>query len=192
MPEPTAAKPITEHKIPGTDIPDITKAEPGASDREKRWMSRVAVTTAVLATLASLATMFAGNHLSAAMFEQIKGSDQWNYFQAKSLKLAIAESKIEMLPAMGKSASPEDAAKVERYQQEQKTIEGIARTHEAAANDHLRRQKQLSNASTALQIGIALSAVALLTKKNLLWALSIGAGLVGVVFFAFGLLGGAS
>jgi len=186
------AKPITEHKIPGTEIPDITKAEPGASAREKSWMSRVAVTTAVLATLASLATMFAGNHLSEAMLERIRGSDQWNFFQAKGIKLAIAESQVEMLPAMGKPARAEDTAKVDRYQQEQKKIEGDAHAHDAAADDHLRRQKILSRASTALQVGIALSAVALLTKKNLLWALSIAAGLVGVAFFAQGLLGGAS
>jgi len=38
----------------GTDIPDVADAAPG-SDALKRWMSRSAVPTAVLAILAAMA-----------------------------------------------------------------------------------------------------------------------------------------
>src|SRR5215470_14884716 len=98
------AKPITDTKIPGTDVPDVTKA--AAEDpAQKKWMSRVAVTTAILATCASLATMFATTHLNKSMLSTIEESDQWAYYQAKGVKLAVLESKMELLPAVGKAPS---------------------------------------------------------------------------------------
>lgn len=182
-------KPVTDTKIPGTDIPDITKV-PAESDAQRKWMSRVAVTTAILATLASLASMFATNHLNQAMISVIEESDQWNFFQAKGMKLAIVESKMDLLPAMGRAVPEEDSAKAKRYASEQEDIKAKAEKFKADAADHRTRQAQLSKASTAFQIAIALCAVALLVKKNVFWVLSLlGAG-VGLVFFIMGLLPG--
>ncbi len=182
-------KPVTDNKIPGTDIPDITKA-PAENEGQRKWMARVAVTTAILATLASLATMFATNHLNQAMISVIEESDQWAFFQAKGMKLAILESKMELLPAIGKPVSDEDTAKAKRYREEQAPIKESAEKNKSAAADHRRRQAILSNASTAFQIAIALSAVALLVKKNAFWGLSILGGCVGLVFFVIGMLPG--
>ena len=182
----TKPKPITADKIPGTDVPDVTRA-PADSEAQKRWMSRVAVTTAILATLASLATMFSTTHLNQAMIEEIKASDQWNFYQAKGIKLAVLESRMELLPALGKTVSEEDRAKSERYQKEQGEISEEAKARQSAAADHRKRQGRLSNASTAFQVSIALAAVALLVKKNVFWVLSILGGCVGVGFFAWGM-----
>jgi hypothetical protein len=182
-----STKPVTDRKIPGTDVPDVSQA-PGLDDRAKRWMSLVAATTAVLATLASLSSMFATNHLNKAMLDRIKASDQWNYFQAKGLKLAIVEGRLSQASEEGKPAPESLVANAQRYRDEQKAIETEARAGEASAEDHLRRQGQLSNASTALQIGIALAAVAILVRRNAFWSLAIVAGLVGAVFMTRGLL----
>jgi hypothetical protein len=179
-------KRISEEKIPGTDIPDVTKAQ--ADPSEKRWMSRVAVTTAILATFASLATMFATNHLNKAMIEEIKAADQWAFFQAKGIKLAVLESRLELLPALGKPIAPEDTARAERYKKEQEEISGDARAAHGRAANHRARQGRLSNGSTAFQIAIALCAVALLTRKNVFWMLALAGGAVGLVFFAMGLV----
>ncbi len=179
-------KRISEEKIPGTDIPDVTKAQ--GDPAEKRWMSRVAVTTAILATLASLATMFATNHLNQAMIDEIKAADQWAFFQAKGIKLAVLESRLELLPALGKAVTPEDTARADRYKSEQEDIKAHATAAHSAAADHRSRQGKLSNASTAFQVAIALCAVALLTRKDMFWMLAIAGGAVGVVFFVMGLL----
>ena len=74
-PTPKPPKPVTATKIMGTDIPDVTDAAPG-SDALKRWMSRSAVPTAVLAILAAMASSFASSHLNKAMIDQIRASDQ--------------------------------------------------------------------------------------------------------------------
>ena len=179
-------KKISDEKIPGTDIPDVTKAA-AETPVEKKWMARVAVTTAILATFASLATMFASNHLNQAMIEEIKGADQWAFFQAKGLKLAVLEGRMELLPILGKVVSPEDTARADRYKREQEEISADAKKHQASGANHRKRQGLLSNASTAFQVAIALAAVALLTRKNAFWGLSIVGGIVGLVFFVMGL-----
>ncbi len=180
-------KPITDTKIPGTDIPDITKAY-SEDPAQKKWMARVAVTTAVLATLASLASMFATNHLNQAMISVIEESNQWAFFQAKGVKLAVLESKIELLPAMGKEPTADDTGRVTRYKDEQATIKKDAEKHHAAADDHRRRQATLSRASTFFQVAIALCAVALLVRKNGFWLLSLLLGVGGAVFFVMGIV----
>ena len=181
-------KKISEEKIPGTDIPDVSKSST-ASPAEKKWMARVAVTTAILATLASLASMFATNHLNNAMLEEVKTSNQWAYFQAKGLKLAVLESKMELLPTLGKPNDAADTERAARYEREQTEIKATAELHQAAAANHRWRQGRLSHASTAFQVSIALCAVALLTRKNGFWILSMGGGVVGCVFFVIGLVG---
>lgn len=182
-------KAISDTKIPGTDIPDITKAHT-EDPAQKRWMARVAVTTAVLATFASLASMFATNHLNQAMISVIEESNQWAFFQAKGVKLSVLESKIELLPAMGKAPTEDDTGRVTRYKGEQADIKKDAEKHHLAADDHRRRQSVLSRASTAFQVSIAMCAVALLVRKNGFWMLSLLGGAAGLVFFVMGMLPG--
>ncbi len=184
--KPNPPKPVTANKIMGTDIPDVTGAAAG-SDALKRWMSRVAVTTAVLATLAAMASSFASSHLNEAMIEQIRASDQWAYYQAKGVKLTVLESKLETLPALGKEITAADTARAERYKAEQTEISTAAKGHEASCQDHRARYRIIGRAITAFQIAIALSAVALLLQRNWFWFISMAVGAVGAAFLTFGM-----
>jgi len=109
----------------GTDIPDVTDAAPG-SDALKRWMSRAAVATAVLAILAAINSSFASSHLNKAMIDQIRASDQLACYQAKGVKLTFLESNLETLPALGKEITTTDTARAERYKNEQAEISAAA------------------------------------------------------------------
>lgn len=188
-----AAKPVTATKIPGTNVPDVTVVE-GVEQETKRFMSRVAVTTAILATLASVASMFSTSHLNQAMLDQIKSADQWAFFQAKGVKLAVLESKLELLEQLGKETvaaeakGEKDTDRVARYKKEQDEIKTEAARRESSADAHRTRHITLGRASTAFQVAIALAAIALLVRKPLLWYLSMGLGLVGSVFFVLGMI----
>jgi len=182
-----SAKPITDTKIPGTNVPDITRVE-GVEQETKRFMSRVAVTTAILATLASVASMFSTSHLNQAMLDQIKSADQWAFFQAKGVKSAVLESKMELVRELGKEAVPADVERAARYKREQEEIKTEAAGREASADQHRTKHVTLGRASTAFQVAIALAAIALLVRKPMLWYLSMGLGLVGSVFFVMGMV----
>jgi len=190
----TREKPITERKIPGTDVPDVSSMPDsgGESASQKRWLSRVGVTTAVLAACASVATMFSASYLNKAMLEQIVTSDSWNYYQAKGVKLAVLESRMELLAALGKPpaelpGAESDPARAERYRNEQNDIKTEAEKHKQLTSEYQARHSRLALASTASQIAIAMAAVALLTRKNSFWLLSVVVGVVGIGLLVYGL-----
>src|SRR5437016_767559 len=60
------------------------------------WISWVALSTAVLAVLAAIAGLLSGKHANEAMMSQIEASDQWSYYQAKSIKAALLDVKISL------------------------------------------------------------------------------------------------
>src|SRR5258708_14350386 len=97
---------------------------------------RVAIFTAVLATVGAIVRFFGGDTQNTALLkkneavlERAEASDQWNFYQAKSMKQNLAELA---------AAINTDPKKIEFYQSEvkryapaQKTIAKHAREHEA-------------------------------------------------------------
>src|SRR4051812_25778835 len=86
------------------------------------WIMQVALSSAVTAALAAVAALKAGHTANEAMVAQIESADQWNYFQAKSIKAALLRSKIDILSAMGKPVPEKDSAKAREYENEQEEI----------------------------------------------------------------------
>ncbi len=146
------------------------------------FISLVAVTTAILAAFAAVVSLLAGGHANEAMIEQIQSSDQWAFFQAKSIKASILETKIAVLTAQGQPANPKDQEKLTKYKEEQEEIKQIAESKHHHAEQHLHRHELLASGVTLLQIAIAIGAISALTKKRAFWAGSIVAGLCGVGF----------
>src|ERR1043166_6477057 len=54
----------------------------------ERWMLGVALSSALLASLAAVASLQAGHSSHEAMISQIESANQWSYFQSKSIKEA--------------------------------------------------------------------------------------------------------
>jgi hypothetical protein len=183
-------KPITETKIPGTDVPDVTKAAEGIeSERQKKWMARVAVSTAVMAAVAAIASSMATGNLNEAMFQQIREADRWSFYQAKSIKEAVLEGRIATAESLNAPVSDADREKLKRYGEEKEEIKKDAQACRALSDKHMARYAKMSRAATASQIGIALGAVALLLRRNVFWGLALAAGAVGAAFLAMGLMG---
>src|ERR1039457_5123629 len=82
-----------------------------ASHSGERWTLGVALTCAILAAMAAVGAMKAGHYSNEAMMLQIESANQWNYFQAKSIKEAQLKTKGEILGALGKPASETDQTK---------------------------------------------------------------------------------
>src|SRR5437868_1243520 len=138
---------------------------------------QLAVVTAILATVGALfgymggATQaHSGLFKNDAAIKKTEASNQWNYFQAKSTKQSLAELARDLAP---EDRKPFYQAKVDRYEKEKNEIKATADKLEADAKafDEL-SEKQLhehhswAQATTALQIAIALAAIALLTKRR--------------------------
>src|ERR1700757_182426 len=91
------------------------------------WISWVALSTALLAVLAAIASLLSGQHANEAMMDQIEASDQWSYYQAKSIKASVLDAKMSLTGAPNES----DQSKRDRYEKEQEEIKSEAEGRQA-------------------------------------------------------------
>ena len=142
------------------------------------WISWVALSTAILAVLAAIAGLLSGQHANEAMMNQIESSDQWNYYQAKSIKASVLDAKMSLAGAPNES----DKSKRDRYEIEQEQIKSEAERKEAAAKSNFHKHEVFARGVTMFQIAIAIAAISALTRKPRFWIVSLLFGLVGCVF----------
>jgi hypothetical protein len=145
---------------------------------------QVAIFTAVLATVGAIVSFFGGDtqnkallYKNEAVLERAEASDQWNFYQAKSMKQNLAELAAAINTDPKKVEFYQSEAK--RYSQEKKDIEKVARDE---LSDHaLHPHHYLAISMTLLQIAIALASITVLTQKRWLLggaALSAFAGAI--------------
>jgi hypothetical protein len=147
--------------------------EAAREQTEEHWSTWVAITTAMIAVVAAIAGMFAGHHSNEALVDQVKASDSWAYYQAKSIKAEIIENS---------SLPTKDTARMKRLKQEQQELQNIAKEEENSSKAHLDKHVKLSRAVTLFQVAIAISAIAIVSRKRFLWLLSIVIAVVGIAF----------
>jgi len=153
-----------------------------------RWMTSVALSTAVLAVLAAIASLMANHNSDEAILTQIQASDQWAYYQAKSIKSTILESGNKVLAGMGKEVVAADAAKVKSNYADQEKIRRNAEKLGEESKAHVELHKTLSKAVTIFQIAIALSAITILSRRKELWYVSLVLSLGGLYYLVSGVL----
>lgn len=147
------------------------------------WISWVALSTAILAVLAAIAGLLSGQHANEAMMNQIEASDQWNYYQAKSIKASVLDAKMATAGAPDES----DRSKLARYEKEQEEIKSEAEGRQAAAKSNFHRHEVYARAVAMFQIAIAVAAISALTKRRHFWMVSLLFGVAGCIFLALGM-----
>jgi hypothetical protein len=158
---------------------------------------QVAIFSAILATVGAVVSFFGGDtqnnamlYKNEAVLERAEATDQWNFYQAKSLKQNMAE--VAAATATDARVAEKYRAEAERYKKEKAEVEQDARKHEAAykswneKSEHaLHPHHYLAMSMTLLQIAIALASITVLTQKRwLLYGAAIGAlggAVLGVV-----------
>jgi hypothetical protein len=160
----------------------------GGESGSKGWFGWAALSSALIAVCAAVAALLAGQHANEAMINQIKSANDWNYYQAKGVKAAVLQSKVEMLTELGKPPTTEDAAKMEEYKRQQSEISEQAKVHDETSEHHLKIHELIARAVTMFQVAIALGAVSILSRKRRFFFASLGLALLGVGFFIQGLL----
>ena len=157
-----------------------------------RFAGSIAVMTAILATVGALFSYMggatqanAGLYKNEAAIKKTEASNQWNYYQAKSGKQNLSELAIALV---ADDKKPQYQQEVERYKKEKAEIKLEADKLEAQAkswNEQSDAQMHLhhrwAQATTALQVSIALAAMALLTRRKWLeWGM-FGVASIGVI-----------
>ena len=122
------------------------------------------------------------------MLEQMQATDQWAFYQAKGIKSAVLESRVQLLEALGKPLHGDEQDKLKQYEQEQEKIEDTGHEMEASSKRHMQRHNVLARAVTVYQIAIAMAAIAVLVRRRWLWWVSVALGQAGTAFLVQGLV----
>ena len=142
------------------------------------WISWVALSTAILAVLAAIASLLSGEYANEAMMNQIETSSQWSYYQAKSIKSSVVDVKL----AFSGVPDEQDQSKRARYEKAQEEIKSEAERKQAAAKSYFHKHEVFARAVTMFQIAIAIAAISALTKKRRFWLVSLVFGAIGCAF----------
>ena len=148
----------------------------------------LAVVTAIIGSLESVNTAGAIIESNKATLAQGQASDQWAFFQAKGIKKRIDE----LTASQGGANAEAAAAKAKQEGDEQANIQEDAKKLEEqrdearkAADRNEVRHPKLTLATAMLQISIAISTVAIISKRRWPW---YGAMILGVTGVALALL----
>ncbi len=138
---------------------------------------RLAVATALIATVGAifaymggLAMLNAGLYKNESAIKKTEAANQWAFYQAKSNRQNMAELAIDLAPDARKEYYRGEAA---RYKSEKTGIQKRAEELEAESKEwgektehQIHEEHRWQQATTALQIAIALAAIALLTRSR--------------------------
>lgn len=168
---------MSEHgfHVHGPHDHEIEHVAQGHSDNTHA--GTIAVVTAIIATVGAIYAYMggatqanAGLYKNNAAIKKTEASNQWNYYQAKSNKQNLAELAVALAPADKQAHYRDEAA---RYKTEKEDIKKAAEKLEAESLDWDRKSEEQihqhhrwAQATTTLQIAIALAAMALLTKRR--------------------------
>ncbi|MDD0809150.1 DUF4337 domain-containing protein [Curvibacter sp. RS43] len=172
--------------------PHDHELEHAAQHGGDRMTNQIAMFTAIIATVGAIFSYMggatqanAGLYKNNAAIKKTEASNQWNYFQSKSTKQSLAELARDLAP---EDKKPTYQAKVERYEKEKNEIKVVADKLEADAkqwdeqsDEQMHLHHRWAQSTTALQVAIALAAIALLTKKKWLQYGMFGVAGLGLV-----------
>ena len=181
-------------------IEQAEQAEHAVHSNEK-----IALLISVLALFLAFSETLGKSAQTEGLSLNIKASDTWNFFQAKTIRQTTLRAAAEALSVQAAAASNEEAraafAKqidawqktVARYESDPKERDGRKELREQAEKYEHERDTALARyhhyefASAGYQIGIVLASAAVITGMIGLAYAAAGLGVLGLVFLAIGL-----
>lgn len=166
---------------------------------------RIALLIAVLALFLAFSETLGKSAQTEGVGLNIKASDTWNFFQAKTIRqttLRIAADNLAVQSATVSDAAAKAAmtkqietwrATAARYESDpkekdgRKELRGQAESYEHKRDTQLARYHHYEVASAAFQIAIVLASATIITGLAVLAWIGCGLGVLGLVFMGIGL-----
>ena len=172
------------------------------ADKKEGWLTYMAITTVLIAVAATLSTFKGGGYSTKSLLNQTKASDQWAFFQSKSIKSYIYDLRRENLELQMASLEKQKgndslikkyrgmaadySLRVKKYEDEKEAISKVATNFETLRDESKTHSDKFGIGVIFLQISILLSSIATLSKKRFVWICSLLFGAVGILFFLDG------
>lgn len=158
-------------------------------------LAPVTVTMAILAVLVAAVSLLGHRAHTEVLLFQNRASDQWAYYQAKSIRQHSYEVFLDEVSVFSAKDSAQ-AAKIqekyskelERYRDELKEIQAEARKAEEERDSEGRRANRFDLGEVLLEAALVIASITLLTRKRFFWGLGMLLGAIGLVIAGTGFL----
>jgi hypothetical protein len=156
-----------------------------AEKAKEPFDKKVAATMAILAALLAVVSVLGHIMTTEELLIQQKASDQWSYYQAKSIRRYQSEVARDLFAGMKlNDQSAQYQKNSEKYRSDDEDIQKEAQGLEQES--HLRGRQALGFhfGEVFLEFSIVLASLAILTKRTWLWYASILSGTIGAAVAA--------
>jgi hypothetical protein len=140
---------------------------------------KVAGTMAIIAAALAVVGILGEFKTTEELLNQQKASDQWAYYQAKSIRRYESEIARDLLSAMKGEKATEYQGNAEKYKKDGEEIQEKAKELEHESEVNGQKAVRLHLGGIFLEIGIVFASLAILAKRPPLWAASIALAVVG-------------
>jgi hypothetical protein len=171
-------------------------------EKKEKWLTYMAITTVLIAVAATLSTFKGGGFSTRSLLNQTLASDQWAFYQSKSIKSYIYDMRRENFELQVESLEKQkgnDALlkkyddliddytkKVKNYESEMEAIKKEAVNYQNLRDEAKKHSEKFGIAVIFLQISILLSSIATLSKKKFVWICGLVLGVIGIFYFLDG------
>jgi hypothetical protein len=155
-----------------------------AEHAKEPFERNVAVTMAIIAAALAIVSVLGHLFANEELLCQQRASDQWAYYQAKSIRRYNSDIARDIFKNLGGEAAAKSTEKyeknIEKYQKEGEEIQVEARNLEAESRTKGKQALRLHMGEIFLEVGIVFASLAILTKRRLVWGTSIVSACVGI------------
>jgi hypothetical protein len=174
-------------------IVDLKADRAAAKEKERReaWTKYVSLSVVIIAVIAVAASQWSGKYGGQVQISQAQASDQWSFYQAKSIKQHLVETTVTQMSRVANTTDAATAAALKklsdeavRYDKEKTDIKAKAEALEKQRDDAGRRGGKMGLAVSYLTVAIATASLCMVTKKKPLWFVALilaGAGLAEMI-----------
>jgi hypothetical protein len=144
---------------------------------------------------AAFGSLLSGHEANQAILHLTKANDQWAYYQSKGTKGHVYEVGKEVVRALIQGGDAQAKAQpvldrfdrqIQKYDTEKADLQAEARHWERMSEHEFQKHHYFALGIAAFQIGIVLASISILVRYRVLWAASLFAGLVGILFLTRG------
>lgn len=171
-------------------------------DKKEPWLNYLALSTVILAVCATLSTFKGGSYSTRSVISQAQASDQWAFFQAKSIRQSLYQAQKETLQLDAEMLLPNQSrhvqnyrsaiamaeTKINKYEKEKIEIQLDARRLETQRDEAQRHAQPFGLAVIFLQVAILVSSIAGLLQRKIIWYASLPIGVLGLFYFTNGFI----
>jgi len=152
------------------------RAATKAKEKAEAWTKYVSLTLVIIAVIAAVANQYSGKYSSQVQINQIKASDQWNYYESKSIKQHLDVSALTQLQADNNATNPAVAkavlkiqAEIAHFELDKTNIQIAALAFEKKRDDAAVRGRHMGLSVTMFSVAIATASICTVTKRKPLW-----------------------